>query len=131
MRKRIMYPNDDRMPQRSELSDLMYDDSRFNSAGGIDNIPVDSASQGHAYLGTAGPNALTGNELFWPSYRPYEPELAPPVRYERLTPPPPTPFLEPDPEPARYEDCLMTQALFDWSMRNLPESPPFPSDDWI
>jgi hypothetical protein len=126
-----MHPNDDFMPQRGELSDLLTDGGRFGPVGGIKGLLVDSASQSHAYHGKPGSDPYVGEEVLWPSYRPYEPELPPAARYERLAPPPPVYAPEPEPERIRYEGGLMTQALFDWSMRNLPEMPPFPSDDWI
>ena len=125
-----MHPNDDFMQRRGDLSDRLNDGVPFGPVGGIEDLLVDSASQSHTYYGMPGRDRYVGEEALWPSYRPYEPELPPAARYE---PPAPPPVFAPAPQPeqVRYEDGLMTQAFFDWSMRNLPETPPAPSDEWI
>jgi len=125
-----MHPNDDFMQRRGELSDLLADRSPSGPVGGIESLMVDFASQS-PYFGMPVSDPHAGDVSLWPSYGPYEPELPAAERYERLAPPPLAYSPEPEPEPVRYEDSLMTQELFDWSMRNLPETPPLPSDDLI
>lgn len=63
--------------------------------------------------------------------RPYQPEMPPPAGYERLAPSPPALAPEPEPEPVRYDDGLMTHALFDWNMHHLLEAPRTPGLGWI
>ncbi|MCO6438555.1 MAG: hypothetical protein J5J06_15800 [Phycisphaerae bacterium] len=125
-----MHSNDDFMPQRRELSDLMADRGPSGPVGGIESLMVESASQSHPYFGLPVSDPYAGDVSPWPPYDPYEPELPAAERYQRLAPPPPAYAPEPEPEPVRYEDGRMTHELFDWSMRNLPE-PPTPFDELI
>jgi hypothetical protein len=128
------------MSQGGGLSDRLPEDGRGGSpsradAWGADHqrledLLFDSGSQRHAGYRTPAGDPRAEDEAFWPSYQLYQPEMAPPARYQRLLPPPAacSPALQP--EPVRYEDGLMTQALFDWTMRNIPETQATPLDDW-
>jgi hypothetical protein len=136
-----MHSHDHIMGPRRELSDLLNDAGRYNSFGGwgahgaadrrTEDRVFDHTSRSLADDRTAAGDPRADAYSFWPTYHPYQPEMPPPARYEPPVPPPATFIPEPQPETVRYEDGLMSQALFDWSMRNLPQPSAAPLDDWI
>lgn len=119
-RKPTMHAHDDFIPKNGELTDRLADAGRLGSfdwthdwsatGGGIEGLLIDSAHRNHTRYEASSGSPHVGEESSWPSYRPYEPELPPPPRYERLDPPPPILALGREPEPVRYEDGLTTQA---------------------
>lgn len=136
-----MHPHDYIMGSRPELSDRLIEAGRGSSFGGegawgADARRTEDMAFGHLSRSLVDYRTTDGDlradaYSFWPSYQPYQPEIPAPARYERLAPPLPAFAPEPNPEPVRYEDGLMTQVLFDWSMRNLPQTSAAPLDDWI
>ena len=134
-----MHPHDYIMGSRPELSDRLIEAGHGGSFGGegawgvdarrIEDLAFDHVSRSLADYRTTDGDPRADAYSFWPSYQPYQPEIPPPARYERSAPPPPAFAPEPEPKPVKYEDCLMTQALFDWNMRHLPETPAMPFDD--
>jgi len=136
-----MHSHDHIMGPRRELSDLINDAGRYHSFGGwgahgaadrrTEELVFDHTSRSLADDRTAADDPRADAYSFWPSYQPYQPEIPPAAHYERLAPAPPAFAPEPNLDPVRYEDGLMTQALFDWSMRNLPQPSAAPLDDWI
>ena len=136
-----MHPHDFIMGSRPELSDRLIEAGRGGPLGGggawgADARRTEDQAFGHVSQSLADYRTTDGDPRadaysFWPSYQPYHPEIPAPARYERLASPPLSFAPEPAPEPVRYEDGLMTQALFDWSMRKLPQPSAAPLDDWI
>ena len=97
----------------------------------IDDSMFDSISHSHAGYRTPDHGPHAEHEPHWLFYCPYELEVPPPARYERLAPPPPAIPPVPAPEPVKYQAGLMTQALFDWSVGHVPVAPGTHREGWV
>ena len=134
-------------PPGGSVLDRLIEESGHGSIGGahawaadlrrIDDLAFEPGTQGDANYRSPGFDPHSEPGSVWPFYRLYQPEMPPPVGYERLAAPPPVSAPDPEPRLPLYSDSLMTEALFDWGIRHVAststsrEGPVGPSSDVI